>query len=206
MLFRSPDPALRFQRFVSPSFDPARSVLLELDPICHVRAAPPSAGGVLGSPSVSIALHEAEHVLIETRSPRPGYLVLADGYDEGWRARVDGIEAAVLPANLNFRAVALAAGSHTVDFVYAPPAYRWGWITAGLAAAMTLALGGLAGRQARPSRALLVFVVAGFPAALGLLASRAETAAARPRDCEPAPASAPSLPPPARRPLPSPTR
>jgi uncharacterized membrane protein YfhO len=46
---------------------------------------------------------------------------VADAYDEGWRARVDGVPATVLRADMAFRAVALRAGRHTVEMAYRPP-------------------------------------------------------------------------------------
>jgi len=47
-------------------------------------------------------------------------LVLADAWDPGWRARVDGASVPVLRANIAFLGVALPAGHHTVELVYRP--------------------------------------------------------------------------------------
>jgi uncharacterized membrane protein YfhO len=48
--------------------------------------------------------------------------VLADAYDPGWRASVDGERAALLRANVAFRAVAVPQGRHVVELVYRPRA------------------------------------------------------------------------------------
>src|SRR5262249_59104650 len=52
----------------------------------------------------------------------PGYVVLLDAYDAGWRARVDKAPAPVLRANVAFRAVPVAAGTHRVELDYRPAA------------------------------------------------------------------------------------
>jgi uncharacterized membrane protein YfhO len=59
---------------------------------------------------------------VETRSSAPGYLVLVEAYDPGWRASVDGSPAEVRRANVGFRAVAVPGGTHRVVFVYRPRA------------------------------------------------------------------------------------
>jgi hypothetical protein len=54
----------------------------------------------------------------------PGYVVLADRFDEGWRAYVDDVEVPMARANGVERLVAVPAGSHVVRFSYAPfPVY-----------------------------------------------------------------------------------
>jgi uncharacterized membrane protein YfhO len=50
----------------------------------------------------------------------PGYLVLVDTFDPGWRVRVDGHPATLLRANIAFRAVLLPPGTHEVTFLYRP--------------------------------------------------------------------------------------
>ena len=50
----------------------------------------------------------------------PGYLVVAERYDEGWHAYVDGAETTVARANGLAQAVAVPQGSHTVTFEYRP--------------------------------------------------------------------------------------
>jgi len=47
-------------------------------------------------------------------------LVISETYDEGWHLTVDGTDENVILANGVFRAVALNAGKHRVDFTYHP--------------------------------------------------------------------------------------
>ena len=68
-----------------------------------------------------------ERVVVETESSDPAYLVLADTFDPGWSATVDGSPAPIRPAYVAFRAVALTPGAHTVVFTYRPAGFTWAW-------------------------------------------------------------------------------
>jgi len=61
-----------------------------------------------------------EHVVVETESTAPAYLVLADTFDPGWSASVDGRPAPIRPAYVAFRAVYLPEGKHSIVFDYRP--------------------------------------------------------------------------------------
>ncbi len=78
--------------------------------------------------SATITVDEPERVEVETASGGPSYLVLADTYDPGWSATVDGRPAPIRPAFVAFRAVALPAGSHRVEFTYRPAGFTAGLI------------------------------------------------------------------------------
>jgi len=114
---------------------------------------PPASGrpdaGEGSAPEVRLEDYEANRVVIDVKTDRPGWLVLADAWDPGWRARVNGRPIPVLRANYCQRAVSLDAGRSRVDFRYRPPGF-WGWVAVSLS---TLFLGGgLAywdGRRAR---------------------------------------------------------
>jgi hypothetical protein len=67
------------------------------------------------------ALHiRGDRVRAEVEASGPGWLVLVDTYDAGWRVEIDGRAAPLLRANVAFRAVAVPAGAHTVEMVYRP--------------------------------------------------------------------------------------
>jgi hypothetical protein len=100
----------------SASFDPRAAVLLE-DPASPKLAGPGSGRAVL-------AAYDANRVVVRTDTAAPAYLVLADTYHPGWRARLDGTDATIYRANFLFRAVHLPAGAHEVVFEFAPPSYR----------------------------------------------------------------------------------
>ncbi len=82
-----------------------------------------------------------------------GLLVLTDQAFPGWKVYVDGEERELFTANMIFRAVALGAGSHEVEFRYEPLSIRLGtWISipAGLGILALLILG--LTRYGRPPR------------------------------------------------------
>lgn len=89
---------------------------------------------VEGAGSARIVQDDPEQVAIETDCSGPAYLVLADTFDPGWSASVDGVPAPIRPAWVAFRAVALGAGRHRVVFRYAP---------AGFGVGLTVSLAGL---------------------------------------------------------------
>jgi hypothetical protein len=78
-----------------------------------------------------------DHVRLEAELSRAGYVVLVDGYDPGWRAEIDGRPAPVLRANIAFRAVAVPAGRHVVEYRYRPTSV----ILGASISVLTLALG-----------------------------------------------------------------
>jgi uncharacterized membrane protein YfhO len=47
-------------------------------------------------------------------------LVLSEVYYPGWKARVDGLPAESLRADLALRAIPVPAGSHRVEMIYRP--------------------------------------------------------------------------------------
>jgi hypothetical protein len=61
-----------------------------------------------------------------------GLLVLADLWDKGWRAYLDGRSAPILRANHAVRGVVLPPGEHQVEFRYEPAGFVWGLALAGL--------------------------------------------------------------------------
>jgi hypothetical protein len=96
-----------------PNVDPRRTVLLE-----H----PPPAATASGSPAgtARIVRYGNAEVIVETDAPAGALLVLNDVWHPWWRADIDGTPAAILKANVLFRAVQVPAGKHTVRFAFHP--------------------------------------------------------------------------------------
>jgi hypothetical protein len=65
-------------------------------------------------------------VRLSTSSLVPGLAVLRDCFYPGWRSFLDGRPAAILPADLLFRATALPPGSHRIDYVFEPSSFKAG--------------------------------------------------------------------------------
>ena len=97
---------------LDPSFEPARDVLL---PEGESRAA-----GSVAAGGATITRVRCNAVTVEVQAAVPAHLVLVDVFDPGWRATVDGAAAGVARANVAFRAVAVPAGRHTVEWSYLP--------------------------------------------------------------------------------------
>jgi hypothetical protein len=144
----APDDEEALALLADPATDPARRIILsKADRLGTPAPAPDS------RPIVRILDYDAEEVRLEANFEAPGYLVLADAYYPGWQAEVDGLPAAILRADLYFRAVPLEAGQHHVVFRYRPASVRWGLVISGgaalaaLLAGLVLALGAYRGRR-----------------------------------------------------------
>lgn len=75
--------------------------------------------------SARIAAYRNTHMEIEAQAPDGGWLFLGDVYHPWWECTVDGRPAAILQADVMFRAVRLEPGAHRVAFRFAPLAGLW---------------------------------------------------------------------------------
>lgn len=119
----SGDDALR--QFTDPAFDAHRQVVLEGDPASTTgrRSTADPTGD--GTPSeIEWLVDDPDRLRLSVQAAEPGWLVLLDSWDPGWRATVNGRSAEVRQANYSFRAVAVPAGSSTVTFRYEPATVR----------------------------------------------------------------------------------
>jgi hypothetical protein len=114
------------RRVREPAFDPRQQLYLTGD----VPPADPTASG-----HVEITSYRIGRIEIAVEATAPAYLVLADSYDPGWQATLDGRPVPVALADGIYRAVWVPAGRHQVVFSYRPP-----YLAAGLTAAVAGAL------------------------------------------------------------------
>lgn len=114
----SDDDALR--AIMAPTFDLGADAVLSGAPS---REAPPAQPPVLGS--VHLRERLPDRIVAETESDGPGYVVVVEAFDRGWKATVDATPADVQRANVAFRAVAVPAGRHRVELRYRPPVVLW---------------------------------------------------------------------------------
>jgi len=90
----------------------------------------PVDGTAVNPGTASVATYEGVKVTVQARALTNALLVLGDKYFTGWRARVDGKQAAIVPVNLVLRGVYLTPGDHTVEFVFDPLPFKIGkWLT-----------------------------------------------------------------------------
>jgi hypothetical protein len=127
-----PDRDARLARLADPTFDPARTVLLE--------EAVEGEGGPEGErewarEGAAIVRDSLHAVTIDVQAPSPRYLVMSDTHYPGWQATLDGRRVPLMRANHTFRAVAVPAGRHRVEMVFLP-----GSVTLGLALSALAAL------------------------------------------------------------------
>jgi hypothetical protein len=121
-----------------PSFDPTAAVVLVDSATAdreslNTRSASDSAtlggsvrprlssdGLAVQQAKTDVLLYEPEHIVATVTAPTDGWLVLSDSWYPGWEAIVDDEPVAVERANILFRAVAVPAGDHRVEWIYRP--------------------------------------------------------------------------------------
>jgi hypothetical protein len=135
----------------SAGFDGTRECAIDLDSNSYAQAAAmvPGPRGAdtpapMPPPEVTCTLEEEtpERVLVRVSAPQPGITVMADSYDPGWRATLDGAPCAILRVNGLFRGVATPAGPHEIRLEYRPVSFIAG-MAVSLSALGILALSGL---------------------------------------------------------------
>lgn len=105
------------RRLASPEFDPTKLVLIT-DPI----APPAAATATNDNPgTVEFSHYEPNHIILKANAKAPSILLLNDRFEENWKVTVDGKPAKLLRANYIMRGVHLDAGTHTIDYRFAPP-------------------------------------------------------------------------------------
>jgi len=68
--------------------------------------------------NLKISVNKSNLVIIDARTGKDGWLLLADMWYPGWEARIDGVSTPVYRGNYLFRAVHLPAGNHRIVFEY----------------------------------------------------------------------------------------
>jgi hypothetical protein len=124
-----PDAAERLAALSDRGRDVAHRVVLE-----DTSAPVPSPHDAGADPAdVRIVEHADERVVVRIATAADGYLRLADPFDRGWSARIDGDATSIYVADHYLRAVWVPQGEHEIVFTYdaalaaAPP--RIGLVT-----------------------------------------------------------------------------
>jgi len=112
--------------------DPARQVVLPPD------APARQLSGEVARGTVELEERGTGALLVRTRDTPRGWLVIADAWYPGWRATVDGRAAPILAVDHALRGIALEAGEHEIELVYAPASLRLGALVSASALALVL--------------------------------------------------------------------
>jgi hypothetical protein len=120
------------EALLDPGFDPAREIVLPTGP---ASPPPPSSPG-----RAEIVEERSDRLVLEADVSDGAYVALADAYDPGWRATLDGVPVPVLRSDLAFRAVRVPAGRHRIEMVYRPPAIAIGLAVSAVSLLATIAL------------------------------------------------------------------
>lgn len=99
-----------------PVFDPTKEAVIIGEPF----NSPPTIGSVI---SIN---HQDNFVEIKTKSKKEGFLILADSYDPGWKAYINGREVKVYQVNGALRGVRVPGGENLVIFKYQPKSFTTG--------------------------------------------------------------------------------
>lgn len=122
--------------FMDPTFDARREVIL------HGKGAGAPSGVATGAvPDAQVDWKDdrPNTLRMSVTSARPGWLLVLDSWDPGWRAEVDGRRVTVERANVGFRAVRVPAGTSDVKFFYAPTELLAGaWLSATSASSVVI--------------------------------------------------------------------
>ena len=122
--------------------DPRRQVLLQGEAAASALKAAGVTEIVPLEPFRPVPLTErtANRIRLDVQLERPGILVLNEPFFPGWRARDGDAELTVLRANVLFRALALAPGTHRVVFEFSPTPWILGWWVSAVTAGVTFGL------------------------------------------------------------------
>ncbi len=139
---RAPSDGAALKALTDPGFDPAREVILP-------EGSPTRADcGEAGRARLTALL--SDELRLAADAQRAAYLVVANAYDPGWKADIDGASAPLWRANVAFQAVPVPAGRHRVRLLYRPREVLQG--AAVSAASMIVAVGLALGSAARSRR------------------------------------------------------
>ena len=122
------NPDERLWKLAAPQFDP-RAVAYVESPV----NLPDSCRG-----SAKIVEEIPTRVTVSVQMETPGLVVLADLWDKGWRAYLDGQSVPILRANHAVRGVVVPVGTATLEFRYEPASLAWGLRLSGFAAVVLL--------------------------------------------------------------------
>lgn len=121
------------------TFDPSHQAVVE-------GLEPQSAAALRGCDEpaqAQIRSYGTNRIVVDVTTECPGLAILTDLYYPGWKARVNGSDAAIYATNIAFRGVPVGVGRSTIVFDYSPRTFRVGLalaLVAALIAVITISL------------------------------------------------------------------
>jgi hypothetical protein len=132
--------------FFDHDIDPVRQAAVETEDfrkLEHMKFSPAD---------ISLRSYESNRVEMAVSSPGTSFVVLADQYYPGWRARVDGEETDIFRANGVVRGVVVPPGEHTLTFSYRPRKIYASLVVSGISVLLCVLLVGRLSGQGPASR------------------------------------------------------
>ncbi|HEY7066194.1 MAG TPA: YfhO family protein [Chloroflexota bacterium] len=129
--------------FVDPAFDATRAVLVETGDNGEAGCSEPgesSSGRLVGQ--ARIVTRSLNSLSIQGDTPEAGWLVIAESWDPGWQAPLDGTPTGLVPGDYAFRALRVPVGAHTVELHYLPRSFVIGAAISALSVAALVTLNG----------------------------------------------------------------
>jgi hypothetical protein len=123
----------RLEKLASPGFDPREVAYVE-SPVDLPAASRGQAEIIAEVPT---------RVTVSVQMETPGLVVLADLWDKGWKAYVNGHPVQILRANHAVRGVVVPVGATTLEFRYEPASFTLGLCLSGMAAVILLGWSGI---------------------------------------------------------------
>lgn len=115
------EPQLIVDQLFADDFDRRAAVVLETRPVSEPTPGPGTA---------DIVEHSANKIIVRTRADGPKLLFISQGYESGWKAKVDGRQTLIYRADYAFSSLPVSAGEHLVELVYWPEAFVLGlWLS-----------------------------------------------------------------------------
>jgi hypothetical protein len=124
------------------AFDPAAVALVEDGPQLGAGSADPDA-------QAAIVEYTPTRIVLQSHAGAPAFLVLSEIFFPGWQASVDGAPTPIWRTDYVLRGLAVPAGTHRIELVYAPRSVRIG---AAISALAFSALAAVAVAQRRRAR------------------------------------------------------
>ena len=141
---------------VDPAFDARHVAVTEkaLPGLAQGPARGPAGPGAAAGGSARLTHYGDERATVTATATAPSLVVLTDSYFRGWKATVDGRDAPIEHVDYLLRGVRVPAGTHRVEFRYAPSSFRVGWVLSllGLVALAALLAVGLRARRRERGR------------------------------------------------------